>query len=133
MILNSVDRGTEKHIIETLEIEDTDLAEEIKKRMFTFDDIVTLDNRSIQRFLREVDNNQLALALKGANEEVQKVIFSNMSKRLAEMIREDMEFMGPVRLRDVGEAQQKIVNVIRRLEDAGEIVISRGGGDEIIV
>lgn len=132
-ILNSVDRGTEKHIIETLEIEDTDLAEEIKKRMFVFDDIVTLDNRSIQRFLREVDNNELALALKGASEEVQKIIFSNMSKRLAEMIEEDMEFMGPVRLRDVEEAQQKIVNVIRKLEDAGEIVISRGGGDEIIV
>ncbi len=132
-ILNSVDRGTEKHIIETLEIEDADLAEEIKKRMFVFDDIVTLDNRSIQRFLREVENNELALALKGASEQVQKVIFSNMSKRLAEMIEEDMEFMGPVRLRDVEEAQQKVVNVIRKLEDAGEIVISRGGGDEIIV
>ena len=132
-ILNSVDRGTEKHIIETLEIEDTDLAEEIKKRMFVFDDIVTLDNRSIQRFLREIENNELALALKGASGEVQKVIFSNMSKRLAEMIEEDMEFMGPVRLRDVEESQQKIVNIIRKLEDAGEIVISRGGGDEIIV
>ncbi|MCX7841532.1 MAG: flagellar motor switch protein FliG [Clostridia bacterium] len=132
-ILNSVDRGTEKFIMETLEIENTDLAEEIKKRMFVFEDILTLDNRSIQRFLREVDNNQLAVALKGATEEVQKVIFSNMSKRLAEMIKEDLEFMGPVRLKDVEEAQQKIVNVIRKLEDAGEIVISRGGGDEIIV
>lgn len=132
-ILNSVDRGTEKFIMETLEIEDTDLASEIKKRMFVFDDIVTLDNRSIQRFLREVDNNQLALALKGASEEVQKVIYNNMSKRLHEMIKEDIDFMGPVRLRDVEDAQQKIVNVIRKLEDAGEIVISRGGGDEIIV
>lgn len=132
-ILNCVDRGTEKYIMETLEIEDTDLAEEIKKRMFVFEDILTLDNRSIQRFLREVENNQLALALKGATEEVQKVIFSNMSKRLSEMIKEDIEFMGPVRLKDVEEAQQKIVNVIRKLEDAGEIVISRGGGDEIIV
>jgi len=132
-ILNSVDRGTEKYIMETLEIEDTDLAEEIKKRMFVFEDILTLDNRSIQRFLREVDNNQLAIALKGSTEEVQKVIFSNMSKRLAEMIKEDIEFMGPVRLKDVEEAQQKIVNVIRKLEDAGEIIISRGGGDEIIV
>lgn len=132
-ILNSVDRGTEKYIMETLEIEDTDLAEEIKKRMFVFEDILTLDNRSIQRFLREVDNNQLAIALKGSTEEVQKVVFSNMSKRLVEMIREDIEFMGPVRLKDVEEAQQKIVNVIRKLEDAGEIVISRGGGDEIIV
>lgn len=132
-ILNSVDRGTEKHIMETLEIEDTELAEEIRKRMFVFEDILNLDNRSIQRFLREVENNQLAVALKGATEEVQKVIFSNMSKRLVEMIREDMDFMGPVRLKDVEESQQKIVNIIRKLEDAGEIVISRGGGDEIIV
>jgi len=132
-ILNNVDRGTEKHIMETLEYEDTDLAEEIKKRMFVFEDILTLDNRSIQRFLREIDNSQLAIALKGATEEVQKVIYANMSKRLAEMIKEDIEFMGPVRLKDVEEAQQKIVNVIRKLEDSGEIVISRGGGDEIIV
>lgn len=132
-ILNTVDRGTEKYIMETLEIEDTDLAEEIRKRMFVFEDILTLDNRSIQRFLRDVENNQLAIALKGATEEVQKTIFGNMSKRLAEMIKEDIEFMGPVRLKDVEEAQQKIVNIIRKLEDAGEIVISRGGGDEIIV
>jgi len=132
-VLNSVDRGTEKYIMETLEVEDTDLAEEIRKRMFVFEDILSLDNRSIQRFLRDVENNQLAVALKGATEEVQKLIFSNMSKRLAEMIKEDIEFMGPVRLKDVEEAQQKIVNVIRKLEDAGEIVISRGGGDEIIV
>lgn len=132
-ILNSVDRGTEKFIMETLEIEDTDLAEEIKRRMFVFEDILTLDGRSIQRFLREVDNNQLAVALKGATEDVQRLIFSNMSKRLSEMIKEDLEFMGPVRLKDVEEAQQKIVNIIRKLEDAGEIVISRGGGDEIIV
>jgi flagellar motor switch protein FliG len=132
-ILNSVDRGTEKYIMETLEIEDTDLAEEIKKRMFVFEDILTLDNRSIQRFLRDVENQQLAVALKGATDEVQKMIFSNMSKRLVDMIKEDIEFLGPVRLKDVEEAQQKIVNVIRKLEDAGEIVISRGGGDEIIV
>jgi flagellar motor switch protein FliG len=132
-ILNNVDRGTEKYIMETLEIEDTDLAEEIKRRMFVFEDILTLDNRSIQRFLRDVDNNQLAIALKGATDEVKNVIYSNMSKRLAEMIREDIEFMGPVRLKDVEDAQQKIVNIIRKLEDAGEIVISRGGGDEIIV
>ncbi len=132
-ILNTVDRGTEKYIMETLEIEDTDLAEEIRKRMFVFEDILTLDNRSIQRFLRDVENNQLAIALKGATEEVQKTIFANMSKRLSEMIKEDIEFMGPVRLKDVEEAQQKIVNIIRKLEDAGEIVISRGGGDEIIV
>jgi len=132
-ILNSVDRSTERHIIETLDIEDAELAEEIKRRMFVFEDILSLDNRSIQRFLREVENNVLAVALKGATEEVTKIIFANMSKRLAEMIKEDIEFMGPVRLKDVEEAQQKIVNSIRRLEDTGEIVISRGGGDEIVV
>jgi flagellar motor switch protein FliG len=132
-ILNSVDRGTERHIIETLDIEDTELAEEIKKRMFVFEDILLLDSRSIQRFLGEVENNVLGVALKGATEDVSKVIFANMSKRLGEMIKEDIEFMGPVRLKDVEEAQQKIVNSIRRLEDAGEIIISRGGGDEIVV
>jgi len=132
-ILNSVDRGTEKYIMETLEIEDTDLAEDIKKRMFVFEDILSLDSRSIQRFLREVDNTQLAIALKGSTEEVQNLIYNNMSRRLVEMIKEDIEFMGPVRLKDVEESQQKIVNVIRKLEDSGEIVISRGGGDEIIV
>ncbi|WZL74839.1 flagellar motor switch protein FliG [Clostridiaceae bacterium 35-E11] len=132
-LLNSVDRGTEKYIMETLEVEDVELVEEIKKRMFVFEDIVTLDSTSIQRFIRDVDNNELAVALKGATEEVQEIIFNNMSKRMAEMIKEDMEFMGPVRLRDVEEAQQKIVNIIRKLEEAGEIIISRGGGDEIIV
>jgi flagellar motor switch protein FliG len=132
-ILNAVDRGTEKHIMETLEIEDTELAEEIKKRMFVFEDIISLDGRSIQRVLREVDNSDLGVALKGSNQEVQNVIFANLSKRLSAMIKEDMDYMGPVRLRDVEESQQKIVNIIRKLEDAGEIVISRGGGDEIIV
>ena len=132
-ILNSVDRGTEKHIMETLEIEDPELADEIRKKMFVFEDILTLDDRAIQRVLRDVDNADLAMALKGSNEEVQNVIFNNLSKRLAVMIKEDMEFMGPVRMKDVEEAQQKIVNVIRKLEDSAEIVISRGGGDEIIV
>ncbi len=92
-----------------------------------------MDDRAIQRVLRDVDNNDLGLALKGANEQVQTVVFNNMSKRLAVMIKEDMEFMGPVRMKDVEEAQQKIVNIIRKLEDSGEIVISRGGGDEIVV
>ena len=132
-ILNTVDRGTEKHIMETLEIEEPELADEIRRKMFVFEDIVTLDNKSIQRVRRDVDNNDLSVALKNCNEEVQNVIFSNLSKRLAAMIKEDMEFMGPVRLKDVEEAQQKIVNVIRKLEDSGEIIISRGGGDEIVV
>lgn len=132
-ILNTVDRGTEKHIMETLEIEEPELADEIRKKMFVFEDILLLDDRSIQRVLREVDNNDLAMALKGGNEQVQNAIFNNLSKRLAVMIKEDMEFMGPVRMKDVEEAQQKIVNIIRKLEDSAEIVVSRGGGDEIIV
>ncbi len=131
-ILNTVDRSTEKHIMESLEIEVPELADEIRKKMFVFEDILLLDDRAIQRVLRDVENSDLSIALKGANEEVQNAILKNLSKRLAEMIKEDMEFMGPVRMKDVEEAQQKIVNVIRRLEDASEIVISRGGGDEII-
>ena len=131
-ILNSVDRGTEKHIMESLEIEEPELADEIRKKMFVFEDVLLLDDRSVQRVLREVDNSDLGIALKGANEQVQAAIFNNLSKRLATMIKEDMEFMGPVRMKDVEEAQQKIVNIIRKLEDAGEIIISRGGGDEII-
>lgn len=132
-ILNTVDRGTEKHIMETLEIEEPELADEIRRKMFVFEDILSLDDKSIQRVLREVDNNELAVALKGAVEEVQSVIFNNLSKRLAAMIREDMDYMGPVRLKDVEEAQQRIVNIIRKLEDSSEIIISRGGGDEIVV
>ncbi|MCM1120326.1 MAG: flagellar motor switch protein FliG [bacterium] len=132
-ILNTVDRGTEKHIMETLEIEEPELADEIRKKMFVFEDILLLDDRAIQQVLRNVDNNDLAIALKNANEQVQTAIFDNMSKRLAVMIKEDMEFMGPVRMKDVEEAQQKIVNIIRKLEDSGEIIISRGGGDEIVV
>lgn len=132
-ILNTVDRGTEKHIMETLEIEEPELADEIRRKMFVFEDILSLDNRAIQTVLREVDNNELALALKNTNEEVQKIIFDNLSSRLASMIQEDMEYMGPVRMKDVEEAQQKIVGIIRKLEDSAEIVISRGGGDEIIV
>lgn len=131
-ILNTVDRGTEKYIMENLEIDEPELAEEIRKKMFVFEDILVLDDRAIQRVLRDVENNDLAIALKGANEEVQNIIFNNQSKRLSTMIKEDMEFMGPVRMKDVEEAQQKIVNIIRKLEDSGEIVISRGGGDEII-
>ena len=132
-ILNTVDRATEKHIMETLEIDEPELADEIRRKMFVFEDILSLDDRAIQRVLRDVESSDLTIALKGANEEVQNAIFNNLSKRLAVMIKEDMEFMGPVRMKDVEEAQQKIVSVIRRLEDAAEIVISRGGGDEIIV
>ncbi len=132
-ILNYVDRVTEKTIIETLEEDDPDLAEEIRKRMFVFEDIITLDDRGIQLVIREVDSKDLALALKTASEEVSNRLFKNMSKRAANMLKEDIEFMGPVRLRDVEEAQSRIVSVVRRLEDAGELIISRGGEDEIVV
>ncbi|MBO4420357.1 MAG: flagellar motor switch protein FliG [Lachnospiraceae bacterium] len=132
-ILNSVDRATEKHILETLEIEEPELTDEIRKKMFVFEDILLLDDKSIQRVLREVDNSELAIAMKAANEQVQNAIFNNLSKRLAVMIKEDMEYMGPVRMKDVEEAQQKIVNIIRKLEDSGEIIVSRGGGDDIVV
>ena len=133
-ILNTVDRSTEKHIMETLEVEEPELADETRKKMFVFEDILLLDDRAIQRVLRDVENSDLGLALKGANEQVQNAIFNNLSKRLAVMIKEDMEFMGPVRMKDVEEAQQKIVNVIRKLEENQEIIISRGGGgDEIVV
>lgn len=132
-ILNTVDRGTEKHIMENLELEEPELADEIRRKMFVFEDILLLDDRTVQRVLREVDNNDLSMALKNANEEVKSLIFNNLSKRLATMIQEDMEYMGPVRMKDVEEAQQKIVGIIRKLEDSAEIVISRGGGDEIVV
>jgi flagellar motor switch protein FliG len=132
-ILNGVDRGTERTILDSLEIQDPELAEEIKKRMFVFEDIVNVDNRSIQRIIRDIENADLQLALKVASEEVREAIFKNMSKRMAETFREEMEFMGPVRLREVEEAQTRIVATIRRLEEAGEIIIARGGGDDIIV
>ena len=132
-VLNNVDRATEKTILETLETQDPELAEEIKKRLFVFDDIVHLDDRSIQRVIREVEQKDLTLALKVAGEEVKDRLFKNMSKRMGELVQEEMDYMGPVRLRDVEEAQQKIVNVIRSLEESGEIVISRGREDDVIV
>jgi len=132
-ILNRVDRTTERTIIENLEIQNPELAEEIKKRMFVFEDIVLLDDRSLQLVLREIDSKDLALALKASSSEVAEKIYKNMSKRAAEMLREEIQYMGPVRIRDVEEAQQKVVNVIRRLEESGEIIVSRGKGDEIIV
>jgi flagellar motor switch protein FliG len=132
-VLNNVDRGTEKIIIEALEEDDPELAEEIKKRMFVFEDIVLLDDRSIQKVLREVDTQDLAKALKGVDAEVQEKIFRNMSKRASSLLKEDMDFMGPVRLRDVEEAQQKIVNIIRKLEESGDIVVARAGEEELVV
>jgi len=132
-VMNHIDRSNEKKIFDELDVTDPDLSTDIKDKMFVFEDILLLDNKSIQRVLRDVDNNDLSISLKNVSEEVQTAIFTNLSKRLASMIKEEMEFMGPVRVKDVEEAQQKIVNIIRKLEDSGEIIISRGGGDEIIV
>ncbi len=131
-MLNNADRSTEKSILETLEEQDPELAEEIRRQLFVFEDITQLDNSSVQRVLREVDQDELALALKAVDADVQDKIYDNMSKRAASMIQEELEYMGPVRVRDVEEAQQEIVNVIRRLEEEGEIVVARGGDEEII-
>ena len=132
-ILNQVDRTTEKNITEGLEREDAELADKVKSSMFVFEDILTLDVVSIQRILREVEAKELALALKGCSEEVAEAIYRNQSKRAAASLKEDMEFLGPVRLMDVEKAQQKIVAIIRRLDESGEIIIARGGEDAIIV
>jgi len=131
-ILNLVDRFSEKIVIETLEDNDPELAEELKSRMFVFENIVTLNDRAIQRVMREVDSQELAKALKNMNAEVQNKIFNNMSKRAALMLKEDMDYMGPVRLIEVEEAQQKIISIIRHLEDTGEIVVPRSRDDEIV-
>ena len=132
-VLNRVDRTTEKTITEALEVDNPELAEEIKRLMFVFEDIVMLDDRSLQMVLREVDTKDLSLAMKATPQEVSEKVYKNMSKRAADMLREEIEYMGPVKIRDVEEAQQKVVNVIRTLEEKGEIVISRGQGDEMIV
>ena len=131
-ILNLVDRASEKSIIESLEDEDQDLAEEIKKKMFIFEDIVMLSDRDIGKVLREVNTEDLSKALKQVDTEVQDKIFRNMSKRAGTMLREEMEYMGPIRIKDVEEAQQKIVSIIRHLEDKGEIVIARSEEDELV-
>ncbi len=132
-VLNQVDRGTEKNILDKLEEDDPELVEEIKKRMFVFEDTVLLTDRAVQLVLRQVETHDLALALKTASEEVENIIKGNMSQRAAEMLDEDIEFMGPVRIREVEDAQQRIVNIIRELEESGEIVIARGGEGEVIV
>ncbi len=132
-ILNNVDRGTEKNILDELDEKDPELAEEIKKRMFVFEDITILNDKAVQLVLRQVETHDVALALKTASEDVEELIYRNMSQRAAEMLKEDIEYMGPVRLREVEEAQQRIVGIIRSLEDSGEIVIARGGESEVVV
>lgn len=132
-ILNRVGRSSEKVILEGLEREDPVLAEEVKRRMFVFEDIIILADNFIQRVLKEVNSKDLALAMRGSNEEVCTRIYKNMSKRAADMLKEEIEFMGPVRLKEVEQSQQKIVTVIRKLDESGEIIISRGGEDVVLV
>lgn len=133
-ILNMVDRTTEKGILENLEEDDPDLVEQIRKLMFVFEDIILVNDKGIQAVLKEVEHDELALALKTASEELQQKVFKNMSERASSLIKENMEFMGPTRLSDVEQAQQRIVDIVRRLEEAGEVIIAgRGGEDEIVV
>lgn len=133
-MLNLADRSTEKGILEALEAEDPELVEQIRRLMFVFEDILLVNDKGIQALLKEIENDELALALKTASDEMKEKIFSNMSDRAAQLIKEDMEYMGPVRLADVESAQQRIVDVVRRLEDAGEIIIAgRGGESDVIV
>ncbi len=132
-IMNRVDRHTEKHIFDELKKTEPDLAEEIKEKMFTFEDIIYLDDLEVQLFIRECDVKDLTIALKASNEEVSETIYKNMSQRQQDTIKTDIQYLHNIRLRDVEEAQQRIVGVIRKLEEAGEIVISKGGKDEIIV
>ncbi|HBC29733.1 MAG TPA: flagellar motor switch protein FliG [Clostridiales bacterium] len=132
-IMNNMDRGNEKYIFDELNKKDAKLTDEIRKKMFIFEDIVTLDSMSIQRFLREVDSKDLVLSIKGSNKEVSDVLFSNMSTKMADTIKSELEYTHNVRLRDVEEAQQRIVSVIRRLEEEGEVIIAKSGKDDIIV
>lgn len=133
-ILNLTDRATEKTIMEGLEADDPDLVEEIRRLMFVFEDIKLVNDKGIQAVLKEVENDELSLALKTASEQLREKIFSNMSERAAEMVKEDMEFMGPVRVSDVESTQQRIVDIVRRLEESGDVMIEgRGGDSEMIV
>ncbi|HNW12829.1 MAG TPA: flagellar motor switch protein FliG [Candidatus Rifleibacterium sp.] len=131
-VLNAVERATEKNIIETMEVQEPSLAEEVKKRLFVFEDVVLIDDRSLQRLFKEIDMKDLSVALKGVTDEVKEKFYKNMSKRAAEMLKEEMAYMGPVRMRDVDQAQQRIVAVVKKLEARGEIVISRPGEEELI-
>ena len=131
-ILNHVDRSTEKYIFDELSIRDPALVDEIKKKMFVFEDILGLDSMSIQRFIRDVETKDLAVAIKGSNNEVAAALYANMPQRMQESIQQEIEYLHNVRMHDVEEAQQRIVGIIRHLEDEGELVIGKGGEDEII-
>ncbi len=131
-VMNHMDRANEKYIFDELGKENEELADTIRKKMFVFEDIVSMDNRSIQRFIRECDVKDIVYALKGSDDKIKELVFANVSTRMAESIRSDLEITVNVRLRDVEEAQQRIVGVIRRLEEAGELIIVKSGKDEII-
>ena len=131
-ILNAVDRSTEKRIMETLEVDDIELAEEIRRRMFVFEDMLALSSRDMQLVLKEVDQKDIAVALKGTTDEMREHVYRAQSKRVAAMIQEEMDFLGPIRRSDMEEAQQKIVNIVRRLQDSGELIVARGGGEDVI-
>jgi flagellar motor switch protein FliG len=132
-VMNFVDRETEKNILDGLAKRDPELAQEVKNLLFVFEDIMNLDDRAIQRILKEVDGKDLALALKAANEELLARVYKNMSTRASAMLREEIELLGPTRMREVGKSQQQIVDVIRTLEENGQIVIARGSKDERLV
>jgi flagellar motor switch protein FliG len=132
-VLNQVDRSTERQILASLTDLDPELADEVKRYMFVFEDISMLDDRSMQRVIRELDSKDMALALRTTTEDVKDKFFKNMSQRAAEMLREEMSLGGQVRMKNVEEAQGRIVETIKRLEDADEIVIDRGGGDDVLV
>jgi len=131
--LSHLDRSTEKHIIEILETDDIELAEVIRRKMFGFDDLILLQNRDIQRVLREIDHFDLVVALKGASAEVKSHIFANLTKRNAATTQDDLNYLGPIRRVDCDEAQQKIINIVRRLTDVGEIIIPRAGRDSDVM
>ena len=131
-VMNNLDRTSEKNIFDGLSEADQELADEIRKKMFVFEDIVTMDDRSVQRFVRDCDPRDLVLALKGSNQEVANKLFTNMSSRMAQSIKDDLEITTNVRIRDVEEAQQRIVGIIRSLEEKGEIIILKRGKADII-
>ncbi len=131
-VMNNLDRASEKNIFDGLSEYNQDLADEIRKRMFVFEDIVTMDDRSVQRFVRDCDTRDLVLALKASNGEVANKLYTNMSTRMAQTIKDDLEITTNVRMKDVEEAQQRIVDIIRGLEERNEIIILKGGKDDII-
>jgi flagellar motor switch protein FliG len=132
-VMNHIDRSSEKKIFDELDVSNPDLSRDIKDKMFVFEDILTMDDRSVQRFIRDCDTKDIVFALKTANDDMKAIFFNNMSKRQAETVRGDMETTSNVRLKDVEEAQSRIVNMIRKLEDQGEVIINKGGGEDTII